>query len=90
VYPTTHFQVLVSSGGSIDCGGKCDKIKLSMGKYNLSSLMYVIHIGGVDVVLWIQWLRTLGTINTNYNELCMCFELKAIQYELKGLKFSPA
>ena len=52
--------------------------------------MYVIPIGGVDVVLWIQWLRTLVTISTNYNELFMRFELEGIQYELKGLKFGPS
>jgi len=67
--------------------GKCHNIKLSMGEYNLEITMYVIPIGGVDVVLWIQWLRTLVTISTNYNELLMRFELEGIQYELKGLKY---
>lgn len=52
--------------------------------------MYAIPIGGVDVVLGILWLGTLGTISTNYNELFMRFELKGIQYELKGLKYAPS
>jgi hypothetical protein len=90
VYLVTNFQVLVANGGSIDCGGKCHNIKLSMGEYNLEIPMYVIPIGGVDVVLGIQWLRTLGTISTNYNELFMRFELEGIQYELKGLKYAPS
>jgi hypothetical protein len=90
VYPVTNFQVLVANGGSIDCVGKCHNIKLSMGEYNLEIPMYAIPIGGVDVVLGIQWLRTLGTISTNYNELFMRFELEGIQYELKGLKYGPS
>jgi hypothetical protein len=32
----------------------------------------------------------LGTISTNYKELFMRFELEGIQYELKGLKFTPS
>jgi hypothetical protein len=48
--------------------------------------MYAIPIGRVDVVLRIQWLRTLGIVSTNYKELFMRFEFEGIQYELKGLK----
>lgn len=58
-----------------------------MGGYKLSSLMCDIPITEVYVVLGIQWLRILGIISTNYNELFMTFELKGIQYKLKGLKY---
>ena len=50
----------------------------------------MIPIGGVDFVLVIHWLSTLGTISTNYNKLFMRFELEGIQYELKGLKSTPS
>jgi hypothetical protein len=61
-----------------------------MGEYNLENPMYVIAIGGVDVVIGIQLLRTLGTLYTNYNELFMRFELEGIQYALKGLNYGPS
>ena len=35
LYPRTNIQVLVANGGSIDYGGKCHNIKISMGEYNL-------------------------------------------------------
>jgi hypothetical protein len=89
VYPMTNFQFLVANGGSIDCVGKCPNIKLSMGEYNLEITMYVIPVGG-GCFLGIQWLRTLGTISTNYDKLFMRFELEGIQYELKGLKYGPS
>ena len=75
---------------SIDFGGKHHNIKLGMRDYNLLSPMYDIPIGGVDVVLGIQKLGTLGTLSTNYTELFMRFELEGIQYELKGLKSPPS
>ena len=72
-------------GGSNDCRGKSHNIKISMIDYNLSNPMYgIIPIGGVYVVIGIQWLRTLGTISTNYNEVFMIFELEGIQFKLKG------
>ena len=52
--------------------------------------MYVIRIGGVDVVIGIQWLRTLGAIYINYNVWFMRFDLEGIQYELKELKYTPS
>ena len=53
VYPVTNFQVLIANGGSIDCGGKFHKIKLSMGECNLEIPMYSISIVGIDVILGI-------------------------------------
>jgi hypothetical protein len=54
VYPLTNFQVLIANERSIDCGGKCHNIKFSMGEYNLEIPMYVVPIGGADVVLGIE------------------------------------
>jgi hypothetical protein len=42
-----------------------------MGKYFLDRLVTTILIGGVDVILLVQWLRALGTITTNYHKLFM-------------------
>jgi hypothetical protein len=36
-----------------------------MGKYVMNSSMIAIPMGGVDVVLGIQWLQSLGTVAFN-------------------------
>jgi len=66
LYPTPEYQVMVASGGTINCSGKCHNIKLSMGEYVLNSPMLSIPMGGVDVVLGVQWLQSLGTIAFNF------------------------
>ena len=66
IYPTTKFQVLIANGGIVSCLGKCHSIKLSMGDYQLDIPMYVISMGGADIVLGVQWLTTLGTIEMNF------------------------
>jgi hypothetical protein len=59
VYPTPYFQVMIADGGTINCLGKCNKIKLTMGEYVMNIPMISIPMGGVDVVLRIQWLQSL-------------------------------
>jgi hypothetical protein len=57
VYPMPEFQVMIVDGGTINCSGKCNKINLTMGEYVMNSPMIFIPMGGVDVVLGIQWLH---------------------------------
>ena len=74
-YPAPECQVMVVSGGTINCSRKCHNIKLSMGEYVLNSPMLSIPIGGADVLLGVQWLQSLGTIAFNFQELFLKFFL---------------
>eukprot|EP00253_Pinus_taeda_P035146 PITA_35146 len=85
LYPTPEFQVMAASGGTINFFGKCHKIKLSMGEYVLNSPMLSIPVGGVDIVLGVQWLQSLGTIVFNFQELFMKFSVEGKQLELRGI-----
>jgi hypothetical protein len=71
IYPAPEFQVLIADGGTVSCSGKCHSIKLSMGDYQLDTPMYAISMGAADIVLGVQWLTTLGTIEMNFQELFM-------------------
>jgi hypothetical protein len=44
-----------------------------MGEYVINSPMIAIPMGGVDVVLGIQSLQSLGTMAFNFQELFMKF-----------------
>ena len=59
---------MVVDGNKIDNVGKCHKVKLQMQEYNLESNFFVVPLGGVDVVLGIQWLQNLGTYSANHQE----------------------
>jgi hypothetical protein len=67
---------MIVDGGTINCSGKCNKINLTMGEYVMNSPMISIPMGGVDVVLGIQWLQSLGTMDFNFQELFMKFSLE--------------
>lgn len=73
IYPAPEFQLMIANGGTINCSGKCHKITLTMGGYVSNSPMLSIPMGGVDVVLGVQWLQSLGTVDFNFLELFMKF-----------------
>ena len=57
IYPVLEFQVMIENGGTINCSGKCYKINITMGGYVINIPMIYIPMGGVDVVLGVQWLQ---------------------------------
>ena len=71
---------MVVDGKTINYAGKCHNINLSMGEYVLKSPMISIPMGGVDVVLGVQWLQYLGTISFNFQELFMKLFLKGKEF----------
>ena len=85
LYPALECQVMVASGDTINFSGKCHNIKLSMGEYVLNSPMLYIQMGGIDVVLGVQWLQSFGTIVFNFQELFMKFSWEGKEVQLRGI-----
>jgi hypothetical protein len=56
-----------------------------MGEYVMNIPMISIPMGRVDVVLRVQWLQTLGTMDFNFQELFMKFSLKGKEIYLRGI-----
>jgi hypothetical protein len=85
IRPVSNFQILIANGGTMKCGGRCENVKLQMGDYTLKTHMFSIAMGGCDIVLGVEWLRTLGPITMDYQELYMQFTQEAHTYTLCGL-----
>ena len=69
-------KVMVADGKKIEKVGKCHKVKLQIQDYNLESEFYAVPLGGVDAVLEIHWLQTLGTYSENHQEHFIRFKWK--------------
>jgi hypothetical protein len=89
VYPAPDFQVVIANGGTINCLGKCHSIKLKMGEYFLDGPMISIQMGGVDVVLGVQWLQSLGTMAFDFQNCFMRFSSNGKQIELRDIQGKP-
>ena len=40
------------------CGGHCENLKMQMGDYHLKTHMFVIDMGGCDIVLGVMALHS--------------------------------
>jgi hypothetical protein len=76
---------MIENGGTINCSGKFHKINITMGEYVMNIPMIDIPMGGVDVVLGVQWLQSLGIVDFNFQELFMKFSLEGKEIELRGI-----
>jgi hypothetical protein len=76
---------MIANGGSMKCGGNCENVCLQIGDYHLKSHMFSIDMGGCDIVLGADWLRTLGPILMDFKELTMQFNQEGHQYKFQGI-----
>ena len=84
INPVPNMKVMVAYGKKIDNVGKCHKVKLQMQEYNLESDFLAVPLGGIDVVLGIQWLQTLGTYSANHQEHFIEFHAFGKTHKLYG------
>jgi hypothetical protein len=80
-----NFQIMISNGGSMKCGGCCENVCLQIGQYNLKYHMFSIDMGGCDIVLGVEWLCTLGPITMDFKDLTMQFQQEGQQYKFQGI-----
>jgi hypothetical protein len=76
---------MIANGGSMKCGGRCENVCLQIGDYHLKSHMFAIDMGGCDIVLGVDWLRTLGPILMDFKELTMQFDQEGQKYKFQGI-----
>ena len=44
------------------CGGHCENVKFQVGGYHFKNHMFSIDMGGCDIMMEVEWLRTLKPI----------------------------
>jgi hypothetical protein len=85
IHVVNNFQIMIANGGSMKCGGCCENVRLQIGDYHLKSHMFSIDMGGCDIMLGADWLRTLGPIVMDFKELTMQFDQEGHQYKFQGI-----
>ncbi|GAV59560.1 RVP_2 domain-containing protein [Cephalotus follicularis] len=77
------FEVKVADGRILICESKCSNVKLSLLDQELIVDIFLLPLEDYEVILGIDWLRTLGDIAWNFAKLVMKFLLKGKQVVLK-------
>lgn len=69
-------KVMVANGGQMLCPGKCDHLKLKSGDIEVNTDFYILNLEGMDVILGMHWLQTLGQILWDFEELTIQIKLQ--------------
>ncbi|CAO2840780.1 unnamed protein product [Amaranthus hypochondriacus] len=81
----TPQEVIVADGNKLACQYRCKNFVWMINGSTFVSDTLLIPIGSCDMVLGVQWLRTLGEISWNFREMIMKFKVKGKRLCLKGV-----
>ncbi|XP_061370707.1 uncharacterized protein LOC133313358 [Gastrolobium bilobum] len=73
IHQAQGFQVLVGNGEELNCSSMCQQVPLFIADHQFFVDFYLLPICGEDLVLGVQWLKTLGPVLTDYEALTMKF-----------------
>lgn len=70
---TIPLRVMVGNDSVMDCKQLCAATKLIVQEHEFTVTLRVLPVSGAEVVLGVEWLRTLGPVVTNYTSFTMQF-----------------
>ena len=63
---------------------ECEDVAICIQHHTFNLDLYILPISDANIILSVQWLKTLGPVLTNYNTLSMQFFHQDQLVELKG------
>lgn len=65
--------VKLGDGHRILTQGKCPEIKVQLGAMEIEVEAYIMELGGIDLILGVVWLETLGKVMMDWRDMSMSF-----------------
>ncbi|MCH81241.1 Ty3/gypsy retrotransposon protein, partial [Trifolium medium] len=81
---TPQLNVKLGNGVQIATQGVCRGLEVCIGDFKIEPMMHLFDLGGIDVVLGMEWLKTLGDTITNWKKQMMSFWHNKCWITLKG------
>ncbi|GAV82427.1 RVP_2 domain-containing protein, partial [Cephalotus follicularis] len=80
------FEVALANGEKISSAGHCKGVCMTMQGVPLKIDIYLLPLEGIDAILGVQWLSTLGPILWDFSKLQTLFNIDSKEVVLQGLK----
>ncbi|KAJ7949788.1 Ty3/gypsy retrotransposon protein [Quillaja saponaria] len=81
----TPFGVQIGNGDIIRCNSICRNLDVQLPGLKITQDFFPFSIGGADLVLGIQWLASLNTVQANWHEMFLIFTIDGQKYKLQGV-----
>jgi hypothetical protein len=83
--PHPTLRVLMANGDRVLCQGVARNVALAIGTEEFSIDCFGINLGEFDLILGVEFLRTLGPILWDFEDLCMAFTRGGRRLLWKGM-----
>ncbi|GJR93699.1 reverse transcriptase domain-containing protein [Tanacetum coccineum] len=82
----TPFKVVIGNREHVTCTGRVRNLTIVIQGYVVSTDFFVLPVAACPIVLGVQWLKTLGPVEMDYEQLTIGFRLAGSSHKLRGLK----
>ncbi|KAH6796746.1 hypothetical protein C2S52_021300 [Perilla frutescens var. hirtella] len=76
------FAVTLGNGEQVRAQGLCRGVQLYLQSHSFAADCYVFLLGGVDIILGVNWLSELGNVTTNWLHMSMEFVIDSQKIRL--------
>ena len=81
---TRPYVVSLGDGSKRISQGRCEGMRIKVGPHVLQQNAYVLELGGIDMILGMEWLETLGEVKTDWRKQIMSYEQGGKVITLEG------
>jgi hypothetical protein len=85
ITPTKARNIKLGDGHKVWTEGVCEGLKMKIGECEIVVYAFVLELGGMDMVLGVSWLSTLGRVMMDWKTLTMQFTCDKKIIKLQGL-----
>ncbi|XP_026452244.1 uncharacterized protein LOC113352661 [Papaver somniferum] len=85
IQPTSHLLVTVANGERITSSRVCQQMEWQIQGHQFKEDFHVLALGGCDIVLGADWLKTLGNVMFNFPKLTISFTHLGTNITLTGI-----
>lgn len=90
VTPVDEFWVKVANGEKLCSNERYENVPISIQGSQFLTTLYALPLHGLDVVLGVQWLETLGLVTCDWRRMTMCFRWENQWVTLSAQPTKPA
>ncbi|KAA0066460.1 uncharacterized protein E6C27_scaffold21G005610 [Cucumis melo var. makuwa] len=87
---TAHYGVILGSGTAIQGKGVCQAVEIHLADWKVTEDFLPLELGGVDVILGMQWLHSLGVTIVDWKNLTFTFTNSGYFIECRAIEVTKS
>ncbi|XP_017436729.1 uncharacterized protein LOC108343145 [Vigna angularis] len=84
VMDTPSYLVSLGDDQKKKTRGCCERVMIEIGETEVAERFYLFELGGVDVILGVEWLEKLGEVTLDWGKLTMVYHQGGRKIMVKG------